>query len=284
LEAGIVEAGMRFKALSVGLSLGACLAVQPAQGASPAVSAAETSVNLSVGLMHTQYHESVVPGDDESGFIPGFGVSVSALIPTRPGVTSSVDIYSALIYNFDAGNIGYSGHYLVSGNPATATDHAVFNRVEARLGLGFPMIGGMESIPFLAGGYQAWNRNIDAPGTSGTDEFYHSGLFGLGYKLDVPIGAGFVASGTGELLGLAGGGISDNSMNWSGGFGVTPEERVELGLDDAVFGRFHLFVSAYWQHFSYSGTAPQNFGYYIYEPFSTTTQFGANFGIGYSFN
>jgi hypothetical protein len=277
---------MRFKALSVGLSLGACLAVQPAQGASPAVSAAETNVNLSVGLMSSQYHENVVPGDDESGVIPGFGVGVSALLPTRPGVASSVDIYSALIYNFDAGNIGYSGHYLVSGAPASATDHAVFNRVEARLGLGFPMVGGMESIPFLAGGYQAWNRNIEAPGTSGTDEFYHSGLFGLGYKLDVPIGAGFVASGTGELLGLAGGGISSNSANWSSTFGVTPEERVELGLDDAAFGRFHLFATAYWQHFNYSGTRPESFGYnyYIYEPFSSTTQIGANFGIGYSFN
>jgi hypothetical protein len=277
---------MRFKAFSVGLSLGTCLAVQPAQGASPAVSAAETSVHLSVGVTHTQYHEDVVPGDDESGAIPGFGVSVSALLPTRPADTSSVDIYSALIYNFDAGNIGYSGHYLVSGAPASATDHAVFNRVEARLGLGFPMIGGMESIPFLAAGYQAWNRNIDSPGVPGTDESYHSGLFGLGYKLDVPIGSGFVASGTGELLGLAGGGITDNSNNWSGSFGVTPEERVELGLDDAVFGRFHLFATAYWEHFNYSGTRPESFGYnyYIYEPFSTTTQFGANFGIGYSFN
>ncbi len=256
----------------------------PPRGLRPAVSAAETSVNLSVGMMGTQYHENVVPGDDESGVIPGFGVSVSALLPTRPGDTSSVDIYSALIYNFDAGNIGYSGHYLVSGAPASATDHAVFNQVEARLGLGFPMINGMESIPFLAAGYQAWNRNIDGPGLSGTDEFYHSGVFGMGYKLDVPIGAGFVASGTGELLGLAGGGI--NGTNWSGGFGVTPEERVELGLNAAAFGRFHLFASAYWQHFNYSGTRPESFGYnyYIYEPFSTTTQFGANFGIGYSFN
>ncbi|HTJ90192.1 MAG TPA: hypothetical protein VL356_08460 [Acidocella sp.] len=277
---------MRFKALSVGLSLGACLAVQPAQGASPAVSAAETSVRLSVGVMHTQYHEHVVPGDDESGAIPGFGVSVSALLPARSGDTSSVDIYSALIYNFDAGNSGYSGHYLFSGAPASATDHAVFNRVEARLGLGFPMIGGMESIPFLAAGYQAWNRNISSAAGPGADESYHSGLFGLGYKLDVPIGFGFVASGTGELLGLAGGGITDNGNNWSGGFGVTPEERVELGLDHAVFGRFHVFATAYWQHFNYSGTPPESFGYSydVYEPFSTTTQFGANFGIGYSFN
>jgi hypothetical protein len=272
---------MRLKALSVGMTLAACLAVRPAQAASPAVSAAETSINLSVGVMNTQYHENLTPGDDESGTTPGFGVSIGALLPTHPGYAASVDIYSALIYNFDAGNIGYSGHYLVSGAPLTATDHSVFNRVEARLGLGFPLIGGAESIPFLAAGYQAWNRTINGPGVTGTDEFYHSGLFGLGYKLDVPIGAGFVASGTGELLGLAGGGI--NGANWSGGFGVTPEERLELGLDDAAFGRFHLFVSAYWQHFNYSGTAPQSF-YYVYEPFSTTTQFGANFGIGYSFN
>jgi len=259
--------------------------MRPAQAASPAVSAAETSVNISVGVMHTQYDEHLTPGDSESGVTPGFGVGISALLPARPGYAGSVDIYSALMYDFDAGNIGYSGHYLSSGAPASATDHAVFNRVEARLGLGFPMIGGAESIPFLAGGYQAWNRNIDSKGAIGTDEFYHSGLFGLGYKLDVPIGAGFVASGTGELLGLAGGGITANGTNFSGGFGVTPEERVELGLDDAVVGRFHLFAKAFWEHFNYSGTHPDSFGYYyIYEPFSATTQFGANFGIGYSFN
>ena len=277
---------MRLKALSVGTALAACLFVRPVLAASPAVSAAETSVNLSVGVMHTQYHEDLTPGDDESGVTPGFGVSISALVPARPGDTASVDIYSALIYDFDAGNIGYSGHYGLSGTPATATDHAVFNRVEARLGLGFPMIGGAESIPFLAGGYQAWNRNVDSPGAIANDEFYHAGLFGLGYKLDVPIGAGFVASGTGELLGLAGGGITDNTTNTSGGFGVTPEERVELGLNDALSGRFHLFATAYWEHFNYAGTRPQSFGYnyYLYEPFSTTTQFGANFGIGYSFN
>ena len=277
---------MRLKALSVGMTLAACVAVRPALAASPAVSAAETSVNLSVGVMNTQYHENLTPGDDESGTTPGFGVSIGALLPTHPGYAASVDIYSALIYDFDAGNIGYSGHYLVSGAPLTATDHAVFNRVEARLGLGFPLIGGAESIPFLAVGYQAWNRNIDPKGAIGTDEFYHSGLFGVGYRLDVPIGAGFVASGTGEVLALAGGGITANGANFSGGFGVTPEERVELGLNDAVSGRFHLFATAFWEHFNYSGTRPQSYGYnyFLYEPFSTTTQFGANFGIGYSFN
>jgi hypothetical protein len=235
--------------------------------------------------MHTQYHENITPGDDESGVTPGFGVSISALVPAHPGYASSVDIYSALLYDFDAGNIGYNGHYALSGAPVTATDRAVFNRLEARLGLGFPLMGGAESIPFLAAGYQAWNRNIDTNGAVGTDEFYHSGLFGVGYRLDVPIGAGLVASGTGEVFALAGGGISANTSNFSGSFGVTPEERVELGLNDAISGRFHLFATAFWEHFNYAGTRPQSYGdYVIYEPFSTTTQFGANFGFGYSFD
>jgi hypothetical protein len=273
--------------LSLGLSLGLSLALgtAPARAASPVVAAAETQVGIDGDFLHQQYHENLAVGDDESGYMPGFGINIGALLPTYAGRLSAPDIYTNLGYEFNAGNINYAGHYQ-SGQPVDLIDNAVMNRVEARLGVGLPLMSGDEIILFAAGGYQAWNRNINQKGGIGTDEFYHSGLFGGGLKLDMPIANTLVASATGELLGLAGGGITANGEDFGRGFGVTPEERVQLGLDEAVRPRIHVFAGAFWEHFNYSGTHPEYYGNegYIYEPFSTTTQFGANLGVGYSFN
>jgi len=268
----------------LGLVAAVALMARPACAASPAVTAAETMVSVNLGVMHTQYHENLSPGDDESGYTPGFGVSASVL---EPSAFRNIDLYAMLDYQFDAGNIKYAGHYQPAdgGGAADATDRAVFNRIDARLGIGLPVAGGGEAIPYATAGYQAWNRNVDSPNTVDGGEFYHSALFGLGWKFDQPLGGPLVASANGELLGLAGGGITANGDDFGRGFGVTPEERVDLGLDDAVSGPFHVFASVYWQHFNYSGTHPEYYSsYYIYEPFSTTTNIGANIGVGFSFN
>lgn len=277
---------MDWKQVGLGAAIASTLALHAAVAASPEVTAAENNVSIDFGFMHSQYHENLSPGDDESGFSPSFGAGVSVLVPTHVSYRGSVDIYSAVNYDYALGSIGYSGHYLVSGLPLKATDRAVFNRIEARIGVGFPMIGGAESIPFFAGGYQTWNRNIYTSGSSQTSEFYRSGLFGLGWKFDVPLGESFVASATGEILGLADGGITSNTPGIRispDGFGITPEERMELELDDAVFGRVHMFAKASLEHFNYSGTRITTTTQY-YEPFSTTTQFSVNVGLGYSFN
>ncbi len=278
-----VSTNMRRLGLTVALL---CIGLAaPARAASPTVAAAETQVAVDGDFMHQQYHENLAVGDDESGYMPGFGVTISALLPTASGHPSAPDIYTDLDYEFNAGDILYAGHFQ-NGQPTDATDNAVFNRLEARLGLGLPLLNGDEFIMFAAGGYQAWNRNINEKDAIGTDEFYSSGLFGGGLKLDVPLANTLVASGTAELLGMAGGGITANGVDFGRGFGVTPQERVQLGLDDALRPRMHVFAGAYWEHFNYSGTHPEYYGDegYIFEPFSTTTEFGANIGIGYSFN
>jgi hypothetical protein len=280
---------MRLKYLGLGIAVASLFAAPEARAASPAVAAAETIVNINAAFMHTQYHENypassngTPSGDDESGYSPGFGVGASALLPvTRDPV--GPDLYTSFAYDFSAGDIHYGGHYLLSGLPATATDNAVFNRIEARLGIGFPLIYGAESIPFVAAGYQAWNRNINKKYNIGTDEFYHSGLAGGGWKLDVPFGQKFTASVTGEALAMIGGGIAAFGENL-GNFGPTLQEKVTFGVDYDVQGRFHLLGTLYWQHFNYAGTRPRTYpGYYVFEPLSLTTQFGGSIGVGYSF-
>jgi hypothetical protein len=247
------------------------------------VAAAETNVNLSAAFMHFQYHENLTEGtgDDENGYSAGFGVGASALLVND--MIFNTDLYAALNYDFSAGNLDYGGHYLFTGLPATATDRAVFNRIEARIGIGFPLNYGIEVIPFLAGGYQSWNRNDENKGTIGSDEFYSAGLAGAGIKLDVPLTPAIVASATGEVLGLVGADITNDNFGFSSGMGPSAEERITLGLDYVVQGPFHVFGTAYWEHFNYSGFKPKASTYYFYEPLSTTTQFGANVGVAYSF-
>jgi hypothetical protein len=254
------------------------------------VLAAETNLNISGAFMHTQYHENFPPGsgDDENGYMAGFGVGASVLLPHLL-VFPNVDLYSALNYDFSAGNLDYGGHYLSSGLPVQATDRAVFNRIEARLGLGFPLIGGAELIPFIAGGYQSWNRNIENKGQIGTDEFYDTALLGGGVKLDVPLTPALVASASVEMLALIAGNVSFNNVNVNHGLGGSAEERAGLGLDYAVQGPFHVFADADWEHFNYAGNKPTSSTYSpacgceLYEPLSTTTQFGVNLGVAYSF-
>jgi hypothetical protein len=253
------------------------------------VLAAETNLNISGTFMHTQYHENAAPGsgDDENGITGGFGVGASVLLPEL--AFANVDLYSALMYDFSAGNLDYGGHYLASGLPVQATDRAVFNRIEARFGLGFPLIGGAELIPFIAGGYQAWNRNISTKGQIGTDEFYDTALLGGGLKLDMPVTSALVVSASAEVLALVAGNVAINNVQISHGLGGSAEERVGLGLDYAVRGPLHVFGTVDWEHFNYAGNKPTNSTYSApcsceyYEPLSSTVQFGANLGVAYSF-
>jgi hypothetical protein len=252
------------------------------------VLAAETNLNLSGSYLHTQYHENLSPGDDENGSTGGFGVGASALLPHLL-VFPNVDLYTALMYNFSAGNITYGGHYLFSGLPVQATDRAVFNRIEARFGLGFPLIGGAEVIPFITGGYQAWNRNIDLKGQIGTDELYSTGLVGAGLRFDAPITPALVLSATAEGMALFAGNISLNNVNINHGLGGSAEESFDVGGDYAARGPLHFFAKLNWTHFNYAGNKPTDSTYFppcgceYFEPLSTTTQFGANVGVAYSF-
>lgn len=273
--------GLRIGFLACGVSL---LALAPAlaqvaQDPHATVKAAETNINVSLGFIHTGYSEG--PPDQEHGFTPGFTVGGSVLVPSA---FQNLDLYSALSYSFHAGNLTYDGHYLYSGLPVTATDNAVFNNINARLGLGIPLSGGaVEVIPYLALGYQSWNRNVNNPGVIGTDEFYSAGLAGGGVKLDIPVSATIVLSGTAEMLDMFGAHISSDSLGIGFDMGNSAQERVSLGLDDALYGQLHLQAVAGLSHFNYAGSKPSAESYGYYEPLSNTTQVSVNLGVSYSF-
>jgi hypothetical protein len=253
--------------------------------------AAETNLNVSIGFLHTNYTEG--PPDSESGIGPGFGVGGSALLPST---FQNIDLYSALFYQFNAGNLNYNGHEInlitQQETPLKATDRAVFNHIEGRLGLGFPLAQGqVEIIPYITAGYMAWNRNIDNKGVIGTDEFYRTALVGLGIKLDATVTPSLVFSATAQFSGLVASNITFNTFDEGHTMGDSGDERVTLGLDQHVSGPLHVFATASVEHFNYAGDKFNDnniifagpFAYQIAEPTSTTTQVGVNLGISYSF-
>lgn len=288
--------GLRFGIATFGISLLAAapaLAQNTMNGAHAEIAAAETNLNVSLGFTHTQYHENLSPGDDESGFAPGFGIGASVLVPSA---FPNIDLYSALAYQFNAGNLHYNGHevnFLTQATrPYQATDRAVFNRLEGRLGLGVPLAdGALELIPYVSAGYMSWNRNIDNKGVIGTDEFYSTGLIGVGTKLDAVLTNSLVASVNAQWSGLVASHVTFNSFGFGHSTGVSGDESVSLGLDQSLSGPMHMFATANLEHFNYAGDKFNlensfvigNERIEIAEPVSSTTQLGVNLGISYSF-
>jgi hypothetical protein len=286
--------GLRLGVATVGISLLAAAPVLAQEVQSPShaeIAAAETNLNISLGFMHTNYSEG--PLDSEDGFAPGFGVGASALLPSA---FQNIDLYSALFYQFNAGNLNYTGHeenlLTQAVTPIKATDRAVFNHIEGRLGLGFPLADGqVEIIPYITAGYMAWNRNIDNRGAIGTDEFYRTALVGVGAKLDTTVTPSLVFSASAQFSGLVASNITFNTFNEGHTLGDSGDERVSLGLDQHVSGPLHVFATATVEHFNYAGDKFNDnniifagpYAYQIAEPTSSTTQVGVNLGVSYSF-
>jgi hypothetical protein len=241
-----------------------------AASVSASVAAMENRVSLAVGAAYTSYGAHSLSGGGESGALPSVTLGAAMLRPAWPGI----DYYAALSYRFSAGSLGTS---------AGGTDRAAFNSAEARLGAGLGLPDGAEIIPYLAIGYQSWNRILTAPGAGAA--FYASPLAGAGTRLDMPVTNRLVVSLGAEFLALAGGTISSTMPGTSlatATMGVTPETHIELGLDSAAYGALHLFAQAWWTHFTYAGTTPSA-PYGQSAPFSATDQEGVNLGIGYRF-
>lgn len=286
--------GLRFGRAALGMSLltAAPVLAQDVPNFSHAeIQAAETNLNLSVGFMHTNYSEG--PPDSENGFAPGFGVGASALLPSA---FQNIDLYSALFYQFNAGNLNYNGHeenlLTQAVTPAQGTDRAVFNRIEGRLGLGFPLANGqVEIIPYITAGYMSWNRNIDNAGPIGTDEFYRTALVGVGAKVDATVTSSLVLSASAQFSGLVASNVTFDSFDEGHTMGDSGDERVSLGLNQSVSGPLHVFASATVDHFNYAGDKFNDnniivagpYAYQIAEPTSSTTQVGVNLGVSYSF-
>jgi hypothetical protein len=270
---------MRVSVASLG-GLLALVAISPASAAVPAINAAESSVRLGLTAGYGNYEENVQPQDTEAGALLGFEAGVSSLRTTSLGRFGWPDLYANVTYDFSAGLFQYHGNVQNAESTVySAHDDSYYNTVIVRLGLGRPLSGNIEIIPYAAGGYQNWYRNVDGP--AGYGEFYQTGLIGGGFKVDVAATPFLVVSAATEGFAVIGGTMSAPSQNFSGSFGTSAEERVSLDADYRLNNSWHLFAGLGITHYSNSGSKQDSAG--VYEPLSTTLQVNSMLGLAYGF-
>ncbi len=240
-------------------------------------------------LMNYQEHITPGPSDTESGWMPGFAVKYSLMGDYFQSLPSN--IYFAVHYQFNSGNINYKGA-LQTGTPYDSTDNATTNRVLARLGKGFVLTDQFMLTPYLAGGYQSWNRDLKGP--HGYTEDYNAGLVGAGAMLQYAASQRLVLGANLEMLAVIDGGMTAHypiSVIYAPtqSFGTSGEEKVGASADYRLDHSWHLYGGLSYTHFNYTGSS----GSYLFydsipiatyrEPLSSTNLFSIDAGIAYQF-
>ncbi len=242
----------------------------------------EVGVAATGTLTNYQEHVPAVygPSDTETGVTPGFAVKGSYM-GNFMGIPNA---YAEINYGYSTGDITYKGAVGGSGGytPYDGTDDMTTNRVMARLGVGFNMTSDMMVTPYIAGGYQEWNRDLKGP--YGYTEDYHAGLVGLGAKFQMALSSRMIIGAKAECLAVIGGSMTPNLYNGMYGsaqFGTSGEEVAGLEADYRVVGPVHAYAGMDFTHFNYTGGA-LNYG--AFEPSSSTNQFSMDLGVAYSFS
>ncbi len=255
-------------------------ATSAARAADPVIAAAETSVRLGFTAGYGDYAENIVPQDRETGALLGMTAGVSALRPDGLSAYGLPDLYTSVGYDFSAGFLTYhGGPQNTAFSSFRSQDNTYYNTAIVRLGLGAPLAGGPELIPYVAGGYQNWYRKLR--GSSATGEFYQAGLLGGGVRLDLTRSPALVVTAAAEGFAVIGGTMAVPSRDFSGNFGTSAEERVSLDADYRLSSDWHAFAGLGLSHFGYSGA--KNGGLGSDEPLSTTFQLNSMFGVAYGF-
>jgi len=243
--------------------------------------AANNEVGIAVTGMNTNYLENITPGpsDSETGFTAGFALKGSYL----GNVAGLSNVYAQIKYGRTMGDLAYKG--AVGNTPLDGTDSMGMNRVMARLGMAFPVSSDMMVIPYLAGGYQDWNRYME--GQYGYTEDYSAGLVGAGAKFEYAMNSRLVLGADAEMFAVVDGGTTPsdvpgipNGVLGSASFMTTGEEVVGVNADYRVEGPLHVYGGLDYTHFDYSGGA-LNYGFE--EPSSQTNQFAVDLGVAYGF-
>jgi len=255
-------------------------AAPAAMAADGTIQAAETKVSLGVTAGYGDYEENIMPQDTEGGPLVGLTAGVSSL---EPGIMAGYrlpDLYTDVTYDFSNGFLSYRRDPLLPAEaPLETGDGAQYNTAIVRLGAGAAAGEGEEIIPYIAGGYQNWHRNLG--GGTGFGATYQAGLVGGGLKLDVANSAALVLSAAAEGFAVVGGSVSVPSQDFNGNFGASAEERISLGADYRLTRTWHAFAGLGITHYEYTGSKPGIAG--IADPLSTTFQLNSTFGVAYGF-
>ncbi|WP_436396301.1 hypothetical protein ACSDBR_07245 [Acidithiobacillus ferriphilus] len=208
------------------------------------------AANNEIGLAATgtlmNYQEHFSPAqthgksDTESGWMPGFAVNYSLM---GDYFRSLPNLYFDVHYDYASGGLHYQGFLQKPGLPnIQSTENATTQHVLARLGMGFTVGQRMLLTPYVAGGYQRWNRNLSAT----QEEVYHAELVGAGLRYQLAPMSRLVLSANLEGLAVVGGGmtpsgnlIADHLGNAP--FGTSGEEKLAVDVDYRLSGLAYAF-------------------------------------------
>ena len=264
----------------------------------PGPSGKPHSFEASFTPYHLAYREDVTPPlkSTESGWLPGFGLAYGYK-GKNPRPHGPPAPYARLALGLTVANTHYDGSDQL-GNPLLGTTRNVFVRGEGNLGLTLfstlnPPRGPGDFTAYTGLGYRFWERGLGSD-TSGYREHYSWKYvpvgMRVGYRVNekwcgaVDVSARFMFGGT-ILVYLSDlyAGYNDPQMN----LGNRPGWRVEAPL----YYRFWSFTP--WFEHSYIGRSnseevtyygrPLNPRIAVYEPSSTTYQFGLAVGARVSF-
>ena len=224
--------------------------------------------------------------DAESGWMPGFAANYSLMGDYFPSLPN---LYFDVHYDYASGGLHYQGFLQKPGLPNTqTTDNATTQRVLARLGIGFPMGQSALLTPYVAGGYQSWDRNLSAT----QKEHYQGKLIGAGLRYQyVPISR-LVLSANVEGLAIIGGGTTPSGTPLADHLGNAPfetsgEEKIAINADYQLSGPWHVFGGLNFTHFNYTGghlNSPLATQLGSFEPPSSTNLLGMDLGLAYAFS
>ncbi len=243
---------------------------------SNAIRALNNSVSLAATgtLMNYQEHINPGPSDTESGWMPGFKIAGSYM--------DHQNIYLHLGYEYNSGNIHYDGANLETGAPAYTTDRATTQRLLGKVGYGFWLSRNMAITPYVAAGFQSWNRNLLITGGQEIED-YSSALIGAGALFQYHMMPRLTLAADAEVLAVTGGGMTPHITGItapSANFGTSGEEKVGLDANYRIDGPVSLFTGLSFTHFNYTGGS---MGPYFMEPSSSTNRFGMEAGVRYNF-
>jgi opacity protein-like surface antigen len=260
---------------------------------------------------YTETSKEGIKADTETGFVPGFGISLSVM---KNLIIDNA--YFAFQFSQLHGDTDYIGSSNVSApvilGPAslgaygslTQQNGAKLVDFSGRFGKGFELGNSFMITPFVEIGHHNWKRRIDtevpiitiAPASTVSRESYNNYYYAFGAmgqfspvsKLVVTANAMVGSTFSSSMASSGVNSIAVGAIGQDGGAGTlhlgsSVFYKVGLGLDYAFYKSFHVNAGAEYVGFEYGRSAMTGPSSSYYEPDSETNYLTVKAGFGYAF-